>query len=63
MMTQNTQCLIVLKGLFPSFPMKNMAKPNLVVMELFLHTLGLYGGPWSEAWLMRPPGEAQGELN
>ena len=41
MMTQNTQCLIVLRGLFSSFPIKNMAKPNLVIMELFVDTLGL----------------------
>ena len=50
-MTQNTQCSIVLRGLFSSFPIKNMAKPNLVIMELLLDTLGLLGGAWSRAGL------------
>ena len=29
------------KKAFPSLPMKTLAMPNLVIMELFLDTLGL----------------------
>ena len=31
----------VLRGLFPIFVMKDMAEPNLLILELFLVTLGL----------------------
>ena len=31
----------VLRGLFSTFFMKDMAEPNLVILELFLVTLGL----------------------
>ena len=35
----------VLRGLFPSLPMKKMSKPNLVNPVVFLVVLKLLGGP------------------
>ena len=38
---QKTWCLMVSGGLFLSLPMKKMAKPNLVILVVFVVALGL----------------------
>ena len=43
------------KGLFPSFPTKKMAEPNLVILVIFLVALGPEGGFWGDEWVMRHP--------
>ena len=48
--------LMVYRGLFPSYPTKKMAEPNLVILVIFLVALGPEGGGlWGDKWVMRHP--------
>ena len=44
-LVRKTFHLMVLRGLFPSLPRKKTAKPNLVILVVFVVALGLQGGP------------------
>ena len=52
---RKTKHLMVLRGLFPSLPMKKVHKPNLLILMVFLVAWGSKGGIRGDGWVMYHP--------
>ena len=43
------------RGIFPSLSTKKTAKPNLIILLVFLVVLEVWGVPWGDGWVVYHP--------